>query len=48
MKNYIKPEINTQNFSANCAIASGIEGWLSKNGMENHPEAITTYYYSQS
>ena len=48
MKNYIKPEINTQNFSANSPIANGLQGWLTENGMQTYENSITTYYYSES
>ena len=46
MKNYIKPEITNVNYSANCAIAAGLEGWLSDNNMTTYDQAITTFAYN--
>ena len=46
MKNYIKPEIKTLNYSANCNIASGLSGWLGENGAQFN-DVITTFAYNQ-
>lgn len=48
MKNYIKPEIETLNYSANSSIASGgLSDWLATNAPgAAYNDVITTFAYN--